>query len=209
MSHSLNISEYYFKGKTDKPYLTLDDDGHEIAKPHPKLLLHTCCAPCSPYVLRHLKKVFELNCFFYNPNIHPEEEYEFRYQELEKLLEGLELPLEKGEYEIAEWMRLNKDLGHLPERDTRCVNCIKLRLERTAQKAVAEDYEYFSTVLSVSPHKVADMINLLGKELSEKYGVKYLYSDLKKNNGYLQTTRLARQYDLKRQDYCGCIFSKQ
>ncbi|MBF0274657.1 MAG: epoxyqueuosine reductase QueH [Nitrospinae bacterium] len=198
----LQISTEFFTGKTATVY-----EGNN-AEQTPSLLLHICCAPCSPYILQELKKNFSLSCFFYNPNIHPEEEYDFRYKELVALTEEYGLPLEKGSYNTKAWFALNGKLGNLPEKSERCDNCIQLRLETAAKKAQEEGFDFFSTVLSVSPHKDAEKINLMGKNLSTKYGIPFLYADFKKKNGFLNTLTLSKELNLQRQNYCGCTFSK-
>ncbi len=172
----------------------------------PKLLMHLCCAPCSPYILLELKKKYRVECFFYNPNIRPKSEYDTRYNELKRMLEGDEyqLPLHKGKYDTDRWDVLNGDLAHLPERSIRCENCIGLRLEEAARFAAEYGFDFFSTVLSVSPHKVLSQIEQAGEKGAEQYGVPFLYADFKKKNGYLYTTQKGKELELIRQNYCGC-----
>lgn len=177
------------------------------------LLLHACCAPCSSYVLEYLARYFDITLFFYNPNISPESELRFREQELLRLIG--EMPLDSkvelisGRYEPSEFFEIAKGYEELPEGDERCRRCYALRLEETAKAAKTGGFDYFCTTLSISPYKNAEWLNSIGKEMSEKYGVGYLFSDFKKKNGYKRSCELSEEYSLYRQDYCGCIFSKR
>ena len=178
----------------------------------PRLLLHVCCAPCSSYVIEYLNKFFDITLYFYNPNISPESEYTYRFSELSRLVEdmpeaeGIKTVLE--DYTPEDFLKISKGLEHLPEGDLRCKKCYRLRLEKTAEKAKADGFDYFTTTLSISPHKNADWLNEIGKELAEKYNTEYLFSDFKKKNGYKRSIELSAKYSLYRQDYCGCAFSK-
>lgn len=178
----------------------------------PQLLLHACCAPCSSYVLEYLAAHFDITVFFYNPNIAPEAEYRFRAQELQRLLN--ELPTERvvryieASYEPERFFALSRGLETIPEGGERCFRCYRLRLEETARVAAMKGFDYFTTTLSISPHKNAAKLNELGEELAELYGVPYLFSDFKKKNGYRRSCELSALYGLYRQDYCGCVFSK-
>lgn len=179
----------------------------------PKLLLHSCCAPCSSYVLEYLTQYFSITVFYYNPNIYPPEEYELRVNELKNLLEKLPLKnkvtlIEKG-YDPDEFYRAVKGLESIPEGGERCFACYKLRLERSAQLARDLGADYFTTTLSISPYKNAPKLNEIAEELGEIYDVKALPSDFKKKNGYRRSVELSAEYGLYRQDYCGCVFSKQ
>lgn len=174
-----------------------------------KLLLHSCCAPCSSACLERLSAPFETTVFYYNPNIDDEEEYEKRKKEQIRFLK------ETGfadfldcDHEKEEFFRIAEGLESEPERGKRCYLCYKLRLEKTAAEAAKGGYEYFCTTLSLSPYKNAVWINELGEELAEKYGVKFLPSDFKKKGGYPRSLALSKEYGLYRQDYCGCKFSK-
>ena len=177
------------------------------------LLLHVCCAPCSSYVLEYLSAYFDITVFFYNPNISPKEEFSFREQELQRLLE--EMPLSSavkiivGEYNSAEFDAIAAGLENLPEGGARCYRCYALRLEESAKLAKEKGFDYFCTTLSISPYKNAEWLNALGREFAEKYGVEYLISDFKKNNGYKRSCQLSEHYSLYRQDYCGCVYSKR
>ena len=179
----------------------------------PRLLLHSCCAPCSSYVLEYLSPYFEITDFFYNPNISPQEEYEKRVEELRRLIE--EMPfihkpkLEVGKYCPQDFFQMAKGLEEVPEGGERCFACYRMRMEEAARLAAREGYDYFTTTLSISPLKNAEKINEIGEALEQLYPVKHLPSDFKKKNGYKGSTELSRQYELYRQDYCGCVFSKR
>ena len=178
----------------------------------PKLLLHACCAPCSSYVLQYLSSVFDITLYFYNPNITPKEENDFRAEELSRLCR--EMPLASvpeiivESYEPEVFYNAVKGMEQLGEGEARCAVCYRLRLEKTAEKAREQVADYFTTTLSISPYKRADWLNAIGGELADEYGVPYLFSDFKKKNGYKISCELSREYDLYRQDYCGCEFSK-
>lgn len=178
----------------------------------PRLLLHSCCGPCSSYVLEYLSQFFDITVFYYNPNISPAEEFRFRAEEQQRLMG--EMPLSTpvsfllGEYEPEKFFALAKSHETEPEGGERCFACYRLRLERTAQAAKDGRFDFFTTTLSISPHKNAQVLNTLGKELAEAYGVPYLFSDFKKKNGYRRSCELSLQYGLYRQDYCGCPYSK-
>ena len=178
----------------------------------PSLLLHACCAPCSSYVLQYLSEFFDITLFFYNPNISPKEENDFRADELCRLCD--EMPMRRkpkvivAEYEPQIFYDAVKGMEHLPEGEARCAVCYRLRLEKTAQEAKSGGYDYLTTTLSISPYKRAEWLNKIGASLTDEYGVKYLFSDFKKKNGYKISCELSAQYGLYRQDYCGCEFSK-
>ena len=177
------------------------------------LLLHACCAPCSSYVLEYLSKYFDITLFFYNPNIYPEEEFRFREDELRRLIGEMPLPdnvnIISGRYDPSEFFDIARGSEELPEGDARCHRGYALRLEESARAAKEGGFDYFCTTLSISPYKNAEWLNTIGKEMSEKYGVGYLFSDFKKKNGYKRSCQLSEQYSLYRQDYCGCVFSKR
>lgn len=177
----------------------------------PTLLLHACCAPCSSAVLEVLSEHFDITIFFYNPNISPKSEFDYRLDELYRLLGEMNLSQIKivaPEYNENEFFEIAKGNESLPEGGARCKDCYRLRLEKTAEYAKRDGFDYFTTTLSVSPYKNAQALNEIGSELSEKYGVKYLLSDFKKNDGYKRSCQLSRDFNLYRQNYCGCIFSK-
>ena len=179
----------------------------------PRLLLHSCCAPCSSYCLEYLSEYFEIEDFYYNPNISPEEEYRYRVSELDRLIGEMDLKnpvtLIEGRYDPQDFFEAVKGYEDEPERGARCGICFKLRLEEAARMAAERKADYFTTTLSISPLKDAELLNRIGGEMAEKYGVPYLYSDFKKKGGYLRSIELSREYDLYRQNYCGCIFSKR
>lgn len=182
-----------------------------IEKP-PKLLLHCCCAPCSSYVLEYLSDFFEITCFFYNPNISPSEEYEKRAAELERLISvqyhkyPVGLFVEK--YNSEEFYSAVKGLEKIKEGGERCFKCYRLRLEAAAKYAAEYNFDYFCSTLSISPLKNAQKLNEIGEELADIYKIPHLPNDFKKKGGYKRSVELSSEYDLYRQNYCGCVFSK-
>ncbi len=178
----------------------------------PSLFLHACCAPCSSYVLEYLSEFFNITVFYYNPNISPEREFVKRAEELRRLIS--EMPLKnkvgfvEGNYDRERFYETVKGLERLKEGGERCMKCYRLRLEETAKAARKGGFDFFTTTLSISPHKNAQALNRIGAELSEKYGVNYLFSDFKKRNGYKRSCELSEIYGLYRQNYCGCVYSK-
>lgn len=183
----------------------------ESLKGGERLLLHSCCGPCSSYVLDVLTKHFDVTLLYYNPNIYPKEEYQKRLGEQLRLLD--EMPFEKSvsymacEYDEGEFLQAAKGFEREREGGARCEKCFRLRLNKTALEAKENGFDYFTTTLSVSPHKNAQMLNEIGKELENEYGVKYLYADFKKRDGYKKSVKLSEEYNLYRQDYCGCRFA--
>lgn len=179
----------------------------------PRLLLHSCCGPCSSYVIEYLTKYFDITIFYYNPNISPYDEYLKRKTEQIKLIEDIDninkLDIIDCDYENDIYEEKIKGLENEPERGSRCRVCFNLRLSKTAREAKKMDYDYFGTTLTVSPYKNAELINEIGLELEKKYDIKYLVSDFKKNNGYKRSIELSKKYNLYRQDYCGCKYSKR
>ena len=178
------------------------------------LLLHSCCGPCSSYVISYLSNYFNITILYYNPNISPFEEYLKRKEEQIKVINELNRDLNTNinildcDYDNNLYNELIKGLENEPERGSRCKICYRLRMEKTASTAKDKNYDYFCTTLSVSPYKNATWINEIGEELSNKYKVKWLYSDFKKKDGYKRSIELSKKYNLYRQDYCGCIYSK-
>lgn len=175
------------------------------------LLLHSCCAPCSTACLERLTPYFEVTVFYFNPNITESEEYYLRLNEQKKFLSevyGESVKLIEGRYKSAEFFALAEGLEKIPEGGERCHKCYEARLSETAAVAKQNGFDYFCTTLSVSPYKNAEWINAIGKSLSESYGVKFLPSDFKKQNGYRRSVELSEKYGLYRQNYCGCIYSK-
>ena len=170
----------------------------------PKLLLHCCCAPCSSAVIEKLKSYFDITYFYYNPNIYPQEEYNLRRDEFDKLgVNVVEL-----KYNHNAFLDVVKGYENEKEGGARCKICIAERLDKAFEYAVNNNYEIVTTTLSISPHKDAEFINKLGENLQEKYGVKYLHADFKKENGYLNSINICKEKGIYRQDYCGCEFSK-
>ena len=177
----------------------------------PRLLLHSCCAPCSSYVLEYLSEFFEITVFYYNPNIYPPEEYFKREEEQKRFIEKIPAknPIHfiAGEFEEEKFYETVKGMENEPEGGQRCFACYALRLEKTAQEAQKGGFDYFTTTLSISPHKNAQELNRIGGEIAAEYGVKYLFSDFKKKGGYKRSCELSAEYGMYRQDYCGCIYS--
>ena len=177
----------------------------------PTLLIHSCCAPCSSYVLEYLSQYFEITVFYYNPNIYPESEYTKRILEQQKLIRDMNLkyPVSflAGRYEKEKFYAMAEGMEDLRERGARCMKCYELRLAEAARQAAAGGFDYFTTTLSISPMKNAQKLNEIGVRLGNEYGVEYLVSDFKKKNGYKRSIELSKEYGLYRQDYCGCEFS--
>ena len=175
----------------------------------PALLLHSCCGPCSSAVLERLAEYFRVTLLYYNPNIEPEAEYLHRLSEQKRLLALLpeEIPLMECTYDHEAYEAFAPAMAEEPEGGKRCLACFALRLDYTAARAREHGFEYFTTTLSVSPHKNAENVNRIGNEAGERHGVKYLFADFKKKNGYLRSLELSKQYGLYRQDYCGCRYS--
>lgn len=178
----------------------------------PKLLLHACCAPCSSYCMEYLSKYFDITILFYNPNISPREEYESRAAELVRLTKCMpgmsEIKVITESYNHNEFLEKVRGLEKEPERGSRCTVCYRLRLERAAEYAKKQHFDYFATTLSISPYKDAERLVSIGEELGRLYGIPYLVSDFKKKNGYKRSIELSEEYQLYRQNYCGCSFSK-
>ena len=181
----------------------------------PTLLLHSCCAPCSSYCLEYLKQFFHITVFYYNPNISMQEEYRKRVQEQIRLIktynekqDGYQIQFLEGDYDTESFYQMAKGLEGCREGGERCFGCYQLRLERTATLAKERKYDYFATTLTISPLKNAGKLNEIGEKLAESMQVKWLPSDFKKKNGYKRSVELSAEYDLYRQDYCGCVYSK-
>ena len=197
-----------YQKELDKLVQKLSDDGRV-----PKLLLHSCCAPCSSYVLEYLSNYFEITVLYYNPNIFPESEYTKRIWEQQKLIDEMNVkyPISfmAGPYDKEKFYEMTKGLEEVKEGGVRCFGCYELRLRETARIAAQAGFDYFTTTLSISPLKNAEKLNEIGVKLAEEYGVSYLLSDFKKKNGYKRSIELSKQYGLYRQNYCGCEFSKK
>ena len=179
-----------------------------------KLLLHSCCGPCSSYVISCLTDYFDITILYYNPNIFPYDEYLKRKDEQIRLINDIKSNIKNNidimdcDYDNDIYNDLVKGLENEPERGNRCKVCYRMRMEKTAIIAKENNYDYFCTTLSVSPYKNSQWINEIGKELENKYSISWLYSDFKKKDGYKQSILLSQKYNLYRQNYCGCIYSK-
>ncbi len=202
----MNYRNVNYQKELDKLISTLQKENQV-----PKLLLHSCCAPCSSYVLEYLSNYFEITVFYYNPNIFPESEYTKRLLEQQTLIGDMHFkhPVSflAGNYDRDKFYAMAEGLEHLKEGGARCFKCYELRLRETAEMAVKGGFEYFTTTLSISPLKNAEKLNAIGREIASEYGIKYLQSDFKKKNGYKRSIELSKEYGLYRQDYCGCEFS--
>lgn len=187
-----------------------------------KVFLHSCCAPCSSYCMEYLRPYFDVTVFYYNPNIMHEEEYRKRVKEQQRLINAYnhietmddgrllrQIAFVEGNYDVDNYLATIKGLEGAPEGGSRCGRCFELRLRETARVAKEMEMDYFTTTLTISPLKNAQLINEIGNRIGEEMGIAFLPSDFKKNNGYLRSIELSKEYDLYRQDYCGCDFSKQ
>ncbi len=187
----------------------------------PRLFLHSCCAPCSSYVLEYLREFFRITVFYYNPNISMENEYLKRVAEQKRLIaeynrlikdglaKGFEIGVIEGDYAPQDFYGIAKGLEQCPEGGERCFRCYELRLRETARRAAAGGFDYFATTLTISPLKNAQKLNEIGERLSGEYGISWLPSDFKKKNGYKRSIELSAEYGLYRQNYCGCVYSKK
>ena len=223
-----------YQKELDKIIESIGADG----KSAPTLFLHSCCAPCSSYVLEYLRKYFRITVFYYNPNISMEDEYRKRVAEQKRLIaaynaevfgedaltqsdslqaerkqngkkSGYFIEVIEGDYKPECFYEIVRGLEQCPEGGERCFACYGLRLCETAKRARAGEYDYFATTLTISPLKNAVKLNEIGERLSEEYGVSWLPSDFKKKGGYQRSIELSKEYDLYRQDYCGCVYSKE
>lgn len=179
----------------------------------PRLLLHSCCAPCSSYCLELLSQYFEVTVFYYNPNIYPPEEYTMRVAEQNRFVQ--EFPAKhpisfvEGTYDTEKFYAMAKGMEQLKEGGERCFFCYELRLRESAEYAKENGFDFFTTTLSISPLKNAEKLNEIGAKLEAELGVKYLYSDFKKQNGYKRSAEISNEYEMYRQYYCGCVYSKK
>ncbi len=185
--------------------------GHGQRREAPTLFLHSCCAPCSSYVLEYLSAFFRITVFYYNPNIYPAEEYGKRVEEQKNLIEKLPsvypIKFVEGVYDKERFYEMAKGLEQVSEGGERCFRCYELRLRETARLAAERGFDYFTTTLTISPLKNAAKLNEIGGLLGEEYQTVWLPSDFKKKNGYKRSIELSKEYNLYRQDYCGCVFS--
>ena len=178
----------------------------------PTLLLHSCCGPCSTQVIDYLKDYFEITVFYYNPNIEPLEEYLHGKKEQIRFLEEYKeakIQFLDCDYDNETFKRVAKGLEKVPEGGARCNNCFYLRMKKTAIVAKENNFEYFGTTLTVSPHKNSTMINEIGEKISKEENIKYIYGDFKKNDGYKKSIEMSKAYNLYRQDYCGCLYGSE
>lgn len=198
----INMKENYAK-KLEEIINSLDNK--------PKLLLHSCCGPCSSYVISYLRDYFDITVLYYNPNIFPYEEYVKRKEEQKRLLREMTndtVKLLDCDYDNDKYEEVIQGLEKEPERGKRCTKCFLLRLEKTATVSKDEGFDFFGTTLTVSPYKNAQLINRIGEKLANDYDIRWLYGDFKKNDGYKKSIELSKKYDLYRQNYCGCIYAK-
>ena len=182
----------------------------------PRLLLHSCCAPCSSYVVEYLRQYFKITVFYYNPNISMEAEYQKRVTEQKRLIDaynqldsGYSISVIEGDYEPEIFYAAAKGLEQCPEGGERCFACYELRLRKTAELAKELEQDYFTTTLTISPLKNAAKLNEIGESLAQQYQIPWLPSDFKKKNGYKRSIELSAEYDLYRQNYCGCVYSQK
>ena len=191
----------------------LSNHSKETGTAAPTLLLHSCCAPCSSYVLEYLSDYFEITVLYYNPNIYPEEEYTKRVDEQKHLIAALPakypIHLIEGRFDPQEFYQAVHGLEQIPEGGARCHACFELRLREAAKAAAKGNFDYVTTTLTISPLKNAPKLNEIGETLAQEYQVTWLPSDFKKKNGYKRSVELSQEYGLYRQDYCGCVFSKR
>ncbi len=195
--------------KTNYDRLMLEEIASLPPGVRPRLLLHSCCGPCSGATLEKLCAHFDVTLFYYNPNIAPYAEYRRRADEQKRLLQELpfEVPMIEGPWDDRAYYEAVRGLEDEPEGGARCVMCFRLRLNATAKAAAEGNFDYFTTTLTISPHKNADAVNREGALAGEKHGVRYLPTDLKKRDGYLRSLQISREHNLYRQNYCGCAYS--
>lgn len=179
----------------------------------PSLMLHSCCGPCSSYCLEYLSEYFEITVFYYNPNIYPSEEYDFRVEEQKKIIELTKaknpIHMIEGKYEVEKFYEMAKGLEVIAEGGSRCHKCYEMRLKEAAKIGKENGFDYFTTTLSISPHKNSQVLNKIAEKVGKEIGIAHLPSDFKKNNGYKRSCDITREYGMYRQDYCGCEFSKK
>jgi predicted adenine nucleotide alpha hydrolase (AANH) superfamily ATPase len=174
----------------------------------PKILVHICCAPDALYVLDILKKNYDVSGYFYNPNIHPEKEYFLRLEETRDVAKTLGVVLHEDIYDAEKWFDITHQFRTEPEKGLRCDVCYAIRLKKTAQKTKALDLDFFTTVMSLSPWKKAEVINRIGRMFASRYGVKFMEANFKKKDGFKKSIELSKRHELYRQNYCGCLYSQ-
>ena len=211
------MNQVNYQKELEKILNTLQEKG-EAASDYrpPRLFLHSCCAPCSSYCLEYLCRYFLITVFYYNPNISFSEEYRKRVAEQKRLIDaynkeekGWPIDIVEGDYEPERFYEMAKGFEQDKEGGARCMECYKLRLESTAKLAKEKKFDYFTTTLSISPLKNSVKLNEIGERLGAEYGIPYLVSDFKKKNGYKRSVEISKEYDMYRQYYCGCVFSKK
>ena len=204
----MNRQNVNYQKELDKLLSDLEQTGEKKT-----LLLHSCCAPCSSYVLEYLSRYFYITVFYYNPNIYPPEEYDTRVKEQKRLVSQMpvSLPVQvaEGAYEPELFFETVRGMEQLPEGGERCFRCYELRMRKAAEYAADHGFDYFTTTLTISPLKNAGKLNEIGLKLAEETGVPYLVSDFKKKNGYKRSIELSAKYELYRQNYCGCVYSRR
>lgn len=188
--------------------LLMQEEIKRLGNEKKKILLHSCCGPCSTHVIKTLLPYFDLTVFYYNPNIEPVEEYNLRKSVQMTVLEKLGVGYLDCDYENDSFKKISFGHENDLEGGARCSLCFKLRLEKTALEAKNNNYDYFATTLTVSPHKNSQVINAIGASVAQNYDIKFLYADFKKHDGYKKSIELSKEYNLYRQDYCGCLYSK-
>jgi len=175
----------------------------------PKMLVHICCAPDALYVMQLLKDEYDVSGFFYNPNIHPRDEYDLRLEEAREVAHILGINLIEGEYDSDRWFRITEGFKDEPEKGRRCDICYAFRLQKTAEKASELGFDNFATVMSLSPWKKADVLNRQGRMFARRYGLEFLAADFKKKDGFRKSVEMSKSHGLYRQDYCGCQYSQR
>lgn len=204
---AIPFNQRNFQKELDKFVLKLQEE-----KKVPTILLHSCCAPCSSHCIEYLSQYFRVTVFYYNPNISYEEEYRKRVEEEKRFIKEFptKYPVEfiEGDYDTSKFYDMAKGLEKCPEGGERCFKCYELRLRETAKLAKEKGFDYFTTTLSISPLKSSLKLNEIGLKLEEEYGMKYLLSDFKKKNGYKRSIELSKEYNLYRQNFCGCVYSR-
>lgn len=200
------MNKINYQKELDKLIIKFTEEGQV-----PSLLLHSCCAPCSSYCIEYLSQFFYVTVFYYNPNIYPDEEYYHRVKEQQRFIKEFptKYPVKfiEGDYDKSSFYEIAKGLEKEPEKGKRCHRCYDLRLRRTATIAKEKGFDFFSTTLTISPMKDSQVLNEIGASIGTELGVDWLYSDFKKREGYKRSTEISKEYDMYRQDYCGCVYS--
>ena len=200
------MNKINYQKELDKLICEFDKEGRV-----PSLLLHSCCGPCSSYCIEYLSQYFNITVFYYNPNIYPDEEYYHRVKEQQRFIN--EFPVKhkvsfiEGDYDTDRFYEMAKGLENEPEKGARCHKCYDLRLRRTAEVAKEKGFDFFTTTLTISQMKDSQVLNEIGIKVAEDTGVSWLPSDFKKREGYKRSTEISKEYDMYRQDYCGCVYS--